>query len=79
MTIHFMAWKPEPDVFGEAAGLAYGERVLDLVYTIAFDKTFPWDVVDGCDIIASGIATTATEAKRAAEDAGRRAFFRAVA
>ncbi|TAY24460.1 hypothetical protein ELH92_25900 [Rhizobium ruizarguesonis] len=76
MDLQFMNWKPDADVFGEAAGLAFGSRVLDLVVTHG-DKTFPWEVVDGCDSIASGTAASADEARRAAETAGRRAFIRA--
>lgn len=77
MDLYVMPWKHDADVFGEAAGLACDDRVLDLVVTYG-DDTFPWEVVDGCDSIASGTAASAAEARRAAETAGRRAFFRAV-
>jgi hypothetical protein len=76
MDLYVMPWKPDADVYGETAGLACDDRVLDLVVTHG-DKTFPWEVVDGCDSIASGTATSADEARRAAEVAGRRAFIRA--
>ena len=75
MTAYFMGWNPDADVYGEAAGLMFGDRFLDLVYTRAVGDTFPWDVVDGCDVIAK----TAAEARRAAENAGRRALIRIAA
>lgn len=78
MNVHFLPWKPDPDVCGESAGMASGDRVLDLVTTHGDDgETFPWEVVDGCDSIASGTAASAADARRAAETAGRRAFIRA--
>ncbi|WP_418136373.1 hypothetical protein [Agrobacterium sp. El2ro-1b] len=52
-------------------------RVLDLVVTYCADGTFLWEVVDGCNSIASATAASAAEARRAAEAAGRRAFIRA--
>ncbi|NRF10801.1 hypothetical protein [Agrobacterium pusense] len=76
MDLYVMPWKPDDDVYGEAAGLACDDRVLDLVVTHG-DGTFYWEVVDGCDSIACGTATSAAEARRAAETAGRRAFIRA--
>ncbi len=66
MNVHFMGWKPDTHVFGEAAGMAFGDRVLDLVATHG-DETFPWEVVDGTTSIASGTANSADEAGRAAE------------
>lgn len=78
LKLQFMRWRPDADVCGESAGMAFGDRVLDLVTTHGDDgKTYPWEVVDGCDVIASGTATSAAEARRAAETAGRRAFIRA--
>ncbi|MDL2410653.1 hypothetical protein PY650_34815 [Rhizobium calliandrae] len=76
LKLQFMGWKPDADVYGEAAGMASDGRVLDLVVTHG-DEIFPWEVVDGCDPIAFGEATSAAEARRAAETAGRRAFIRA--
>lgn len=76
MELYIMPWKPDADVYGEAAGLACDDRVLDLVVTYG-DEVFPWEVVDGCDSIAKGTATSAAEARRAAEIAGRRSFIRA--
>lgn len=76
MDLYVMPWKPDADVFGEAAGLACDDRVLDLVVTHG-DETFPWEVVDGTTSLASGTAASADEARRAAETAGRRAFIRA--
>lgn len=77
MDLYFMGWKPDADVFGEAAGLACDSRVLDLVVTHCDDGTFSWEIVDGCDSIASDTAASVDEARRAAEVAGRRAFIRA--
>lgn len=74
MTQHHMGWKPDSDVYGEAAGLTFAGRVLDLVVTHCADGTFEWDVVDGVDLLASGIALTLPEAKRAAENAALRAL-----
>ena len=75
MELQHLPWTEDADVCGEAAGFAFGDRVLDLVVTHCGDGTFEWDVVDGCELIASGIAVTAAEARREAEDAGRRALF----
>lgn len=69
-----MGWKPDTDVYGEAAGFTFAGRVLDLVVTYCADRTFEWDVVDGVDLVASGITVTLAEAKRAAEDAALRAL-----
>lgn len=79
MELQHLPWQDDADVCGEAAGFAFCDRFLDLVCTRASSNTFPWDVVDGCDVIASGIAKTAAEARRAAEDAGRRALFGVIA
>ncbi len=77
MKLQFLRWKPDADVCGEAAGMAFGDRVLDLVVVHGNDdETFPWEVNDG-DVIASGTATSAAEARRAAESAARREFIRA--
>ncbi|MBW9063823.1 hypothetical protein JNB71_10870 [Rhizobium herbae] len=76
MKLQFMSWKPDADVYGESAGMAFGDRVLDLVVTHG-EEIFPWEIVDGCEPIASGEAKSAAEARRAAETAGRRAFIRA--
>lgn len=76
MNVYFMSWKPDAGVYGEAAGLAAGNRVLDLVVTHG-DESFPWEIVDGCDPIASGAAATAAEARRAAENAARRSLIHA--
>ena len=80
MNIRFLGWKPDAEVYGEAAGLAFGKRVLDLVVTYCGDGSFFWEVVDDDltdERIASGTAVSAAEARRAAETAGRRAFIRA--
>lgn len=77
MDLYIMPWKPDADVCGEAAGLACDDRVLDLVVTYCADGTFLWEVVDGCNSIASGTTTSVDEARRAAETTGRRAFMRA--
>ncbi|MGO6833405.1 hypothetical protein ACCS37_32265 [Rhizobium ruizarguesonis] len=77
MSLNFVAWKPDADVYGEAAGMSFGERVFDLVVTYGHDE-YPWDVVDGCQILASGVAESASEARRAAETAGRREGIRVV-
>lgn len=79
MDLYLMGWKPDADVYGEAAGLACDGRVLDLVVTYCGDGTFAWEVVDECDSIASGTVTSAAEARRAAETAGRRALIRVAA
>lgn len=75
MTAYFMGWQPDAGVYGEAAGLAFGGRVLDLVVTYSDDGTFEWDVIDdSCtdERIASGRAVSAAEARRKAEAAARR-------
>lgn len=79
MTVRLIKWKPDADVYGEAAGLVFGDRVLDLVVTYCGDGTFEWDVVDACDFIASGVTVTAAEARRASEDAGLRALICVIA
>lgn len=79
MTAQFVSWKPDADVYGEAAGLAFRDRVLDLVITYCGDGTFEWEVVDACDVIACGITVSASEARHAAENAGRRALLCVVA
>ncbi|WP_416064591.1 hypothetical protein ACK9YZ_16945 [Rhizobium sp. ZK1] len=71
MNMHLIPWRPDADIFGEAAGLVYCDRILDLVATPTNERC-AWDVVDGCDILASGIAGSMAEAKRAAETAARR-------
>ncbi|KJF66024.1 hypothetical protein RS75_20345 [Rhizobium nepotum 39/7] len=76
MELYVMPWKPDADVYGEAAGMMCDGRVLDLVVTHG-DGVFTWEVVDGCDSLAGDTATSAAEARRAAEAAGRRAFIRA--
>ncbi|RCW23171.1 hypothetical protein DFR48_10740 [Ciceribacter lividus] len=80
LKLQFMGWKPDADVCGEAAGMAFGKRVLDLVVTYCGDGSFFWEVVDD-DLtdarIAFGTVTSAAEARRAAETAVRRAFIRA--
>lgn len=78
MELYFLPWEPDADVCGEAAGMSCDGRVLDLVVTYCADGTFAWEVVDE-DSIASGTATSAEEARRAAEAAGRRAFMRIAA
>lgn len=75
MQVKFIPWEHDADVYGEAAGMAYGDRVLDLVVTHG-NENFPWDIVDGTTRVVSGIAKNANEAKRAAETAGRREFMR---
>lgn len=77
MNVYFMGWKSDADVCGEAAGMAFHNRFLDLVVTYGNDGKFYWEVVDGCDRVDSGEANSAAEARRAAETAGRRAFIRA--
>jgi hypothetical protein len=72
MTAYFMNWKPDAEVGGEAAGLAFGDRVLDLVITYCDNGTFAWDVVDECESIATGTAASIAEARRAAERTARR-------
>lgn len=75
MTALFMSWQPNSDVYGEAAGLAFGGRVLDLVVTHCDDGTFEWDVIDNSctdERIAYGTAFSAAEARREAESAARR-------
>lgn len=79
MELQHLPWSKDDDVCGEAAGFAFGDSFLDLVVTYCGNGTFEWDVVDGCDLIASGIAITAAEARRAAEHAGRRALIRIAA
>ncbi|HEV7245975.1 MAG TPA: hypothetical protein VGN93_03170 [Shinella sp.] len=79
MTVKFLPWRPDADVYGEAAGVAFGSRFLDLVVTYCGDQTFEWEVVDACDVIEGGITVSAVEARRAAEFAGRRALFCVVA
>lgn len=82
MDLYFMGWKPDADVYGEAAGLACDGRVLDLVVTYCGNGTFAWEVVDDdCaeERIASGTTTNIEEARRAAETAGRRALIRVAA
>ncbi|WP_165932850.1 hypothetical protein [Rhizobium sp. BK251] len=74
-----MPWKTDADVCGEAAGMSCDGRVLDVVVTYCGDGSFFWEVVDGCDSIASGTAASAADARRAAEAAGRRAFIRVAA
>ena len=80
MELYIMPWKRDAGVYGEAAGMMCDGRVLDLVVTYREDGTFFWEVVDDNSTnkrIASGTATSAAEARRAAEAAGRRAFIRA--
>jgi hypothetical protein len=80
MDLYIIPWKSDADVCGEAAGMSCDGRVLDLVVTYCADGTFAWEVVDDDraeERIASGIAASAPEARRAAEAAGRRAFIRA--
>ena len=75
MTAYFMGWQPDSDVYGEAAGFAFGGRVLDLVVTYCDEKTFEWEVIDdSCthERIAFGTAFSAAEARREAESAVRR-------
>lgn len=72
----FFKWEPDASVFGEVAGLADDDVLLDLVVTYAADKTFHWEVIDETTIIAHGIAQTAAEARHAAETAARRALIR---
>lgn len=75
MTAYFIGWESDADVCGEAAGLAFGGRVLDLVVTHRDDGTFEWDVIDdSCtdERIAYGTAFSAAEARRKAESAARR-------
>jgi hypothetical protein len=82
MDLYFMGWKPDADVYGEAAGLACDGRVLDLVVTHCGDGSFFWEVIDDDltdERIASGTAASAAEARRAAETAGRRALIRVAA
>lgn len=82
MDLYVMPWKPDADVYGEAAGMSCDGRVLDLIVTYCADGTFAWEVVDDGraeERIASDIATSAAEARRAAETAGRRAFLRIAA
>ncbi len=73
--LQLIPWQPDADVFGEAAGIQYSGRLLDLVVTPSNGR-WVWDVVDGCDILASGIAGSMAEAKRAAEEAARREAMR---
>ncbi|MGR9423634.1 hypothetical protein [Rhizobium leguminosarum] len=73
--LQLISWQPDADVFGEAAGIHYSGRLLDLVVTPSNGR-WVWDVVDGCDILASGIAGSMAEAKRAAEEAARREAMR---
>lgn len=75
MTVKFIPWQPDADVCGFAAGLAAGNRVLDLVHIKASNGTFLWEVIDGCEVVAFDIAWSAADARRAAENAGRRALF----
>lgn len=74
MNAQFIAWAPEPDVYGEAAAMWTPTRLLDLTVTPTGSATV-WDVIDGIDRIASGDAIGTEEAKRAAEAAARRALF----
>lgn len=69
--VQFIQWMRDDDVCGEAAGMAAGGRVLDLVVTYCGDGTFTWEVVDACDRIASGAGHTAEDAKRECENAAR--------
>jgi hypothetical protein len=76
MDFYFIPWKPDTDVFGEAAAMSCDSRVLDLVVTYCGDGTFQWEVVDGCDRLTGGNVASLHEARLAAEAAGRRAFIR---
>jgi len=78
---HFIPWNPDADVCGEAAGMSCDGRFVDLVVTYCADGRFCWDVIDDSRAdkrLAFGTASSAAEARRAAEIAGSRAFIHAV-
>lgn len=79
MTVQFtnFHWQPDADVCGIAAGMAFGDRFLDLVVTFGGDGTFIWDVVEA-GILASGTSDTLEAAKRDCENAARRIMIRAL-
>lgn len=77
MNVFYISWKPDADVCGEAAGLCFAGRVLDLVVTYGGNGLFYWEVVDACMPIASGTETSAAAARRAAETAARLEAIRA--
>jgi hypothetical protein len=79
MTVQFtnFQWEPDADVCGIAAGMALGDRFLDLVVTFASDGTFVWDVVEA-DVLISGTSDTLEAAKRDCENAARRIMIRAL-
>lgn len=75
MQVRFIGWKPDAEVYGEAAGITFGRRVLDLVITYGGDGTYIWEVDDGCDSIATGTSGTVEGGKRACENAARRSLI----
>jgi hypothetical protein len=77
MYVQFISWQPDAEIFGIAAGMAFGDRVLDLVVTYCSDGTFTWDVVEA-DILMSGTSGTLEAAKCDCENAARRIMIRAL-
>ena len=73
--VKFLRWEIDADVCGETAAFAIGARELDLVVTFRGDGAYSWDVVDASNLITSGVANTVNEARKAAENAGRRTFI----
>ena len=71
----FLPWRPDADVFGEAAAIKSGDRLFDLVVTKGFDGKFHWEIVDGVTALDSGDHETIEGARRAAENAARRKIF----
>lgn len=74
----FSKWEPEPVVHGECAALAEGNHEVELILTKAADKMFHWEVLHDADTIATGIETTKTAARHAAEVEARRALMRVI-
>lgn len=75
MHTQFLPWRPDADVFGEAAAILIGDRLIDLVVTEGFDGKFYWEIVDGVEALDSGVHETKEGARRAAENAARRKIF----
>ena len=78
---HFIPWKPDADVCGEAAAMSCDGRFVDLVVTYCADGRFYWEVIDDSSAdkrLSFGTVSSADEARRAAETAGSRAFIHAV-
>lgn len=71
----FLAWAPDSDVCGEAAAIAYGNRLIELISTRCADGSYAWEIVEGCTSLGFGRVDGNETARRAAETAARRALL----